>query len=463
MLTTLDGYTTPAGFHDEAVSPDGRLRPAVCAALEAIGRHDLGELCTSVAEALERQGVTFSSIDGDATFNLCPVPRVIEAGEWAGLEAGIAQRVAALNAFLADAYGEQAIVAAGVIPARAIETCPHFERSLRGRAAPGGIWVGIAGLDLVRDASGRFLVLEDNLTTPSGVAYAVAARESLREMLGDVVDSIRPLDGLADMLRDTLRAAAPSTAAGDPRLLVLTDGPDNAAYWEHAELARMIGAPLATPDDLEVREGVLWLSDHDARIDVVYRRTNEARAGSDVGRLLLEPWRRGTLGVVNAFGTMVADDKLLHAYVEEMISFYLGEEPLLPSVPTYDLSRPEVLAEHRDRLGELVVKPRIGYGGIGVMIGPHAEADEIARVGESIDERPGDFVAQEPIALSCQPTAIDGRLEPRHVDLRPFAFNLGDRVAVLPGGLTRVALDEGALVVNSSQNGGVKDTWILRS
>jgi uncharacterized circularly permuted ATP-grasp superfamily protein len=224
---------------------------------------------------------------------------------------------------------------------------------------------------------------------------------------------------------------------------------------------------LAEPGELEVAEGRLWLRPRgEARrspVDVVYRRTDDAAAGGPIGRLLLEPWRNGRLGVLNAYGTTVADDKLTHAYVDEIIRFYLGEEPELGSVPTYDLSDPEVFDRVRPRLRELVIKPRSGYGGIGVVIAPHAEPEDLDAVCAEVEESPGDFIAQETIALSSHPTAIDGRLVPRHVDLRPFIFCTGDEAEVMPGGLTRVALDEGALVVNSTQNGGAKDTWVLRA
>jgi uncharacterized circularly permuted ATP-grasp superfamily protein len=358
-------------------------------------------------------------------------------------------------------------VAAGIVPEDVIASSDYFERTLVGTRPPGGVWCGISGLDLVRGADGRLMVLEDNLRTPSGLAYTVAARRALEPLLGDVQPAPRPLDDLVGMLSATLHAAAPADARadGDPRIVVVTDGRDNSAFWEHQWIASRLHVPLVEPDELEVRGRRLWLrrrGERDPRpVDVVYRRTNGDRADDPIGQLLLEPWRHGTLGLVNAFGTGVADDKLAHAYVEEMVRFYLDEEPLLPSVPTYDLSRPEVLAEQRGRLGELVVKPRTGHGGVGIVVGPHAQAEDVEELGKALDESPGSFVAQELVQLSRHPTALDGRLVPRHVDLRPFIFHAGDTVSVLPGGLTRVAFTEGAMVVNSSQNGGAKDTWVL--
>ena len=466
----LVGYDVGTDYHDEAVDAAGAPRPASSAALAAVGRQGaLDGLCARLAGAVDRAGASFHSIDGDAEFKVDPVPRVLDAAEWARLEAGMVQRVRALDAFVGDVYGRRSIVAAGVLPETVIASCDYYERTLVGTGPPGGVWTGIAGLDLVRGADGRFLVLEDNLRTPSGMAYAVVARRILAGLLGEVEPAPRPLDGLVGMLAATLHAAAPDDARadGDPHVVVVTDGRDNAAFFEHQWIASNLHVPLVEPDELEVRGRRLWLrrrGERDPRpVDVVYRRTNGDRAVDPIGQILLEPWRHGTLGLINGFGTGVADDKLAHAYVEEMVRFYLGEEPLLASVPTYDLSRPEVLAEQRPRLAELVVKPRTGHGGVGIVVGPHARPEDVERVGAQIDADPGAFVAQELVSLSRHPTAIDGRLAPRHVDLRPFVFHAGDAVHVLPGGLTRVALTEGSLVVNSSQNGGAKDTWVLPS
>ncbi len=464
----LAAYPVAADCYDEAVAPDGALRPASRPALELLAATDLDALGTRLAGDVEERGVCFNSVDGTRGFVLDPVPRVVEAEEWAVLEAGLVQRVRALDAFVDDAYNDRRIVEAGVVPLEAIEGCAYYEPSLRGHRPPGGApWVGISGLDLVRGPDGRFAVLEDNLRTPSGMAYARVARQILAPLLAGLDPAPRPLDGLVGMLQSTLYTAAPPDAReGDgPFSVLLTDGRDNAAFFEHQWLARQLRVPLVEPHELETRGGRLWLhrrGERDLRpVDVVYRRSDQDRAGSPMGELLLEPWKRGTLGLVNAYGNGVADDKLVHGYVEAMVRFYLGEAPLMPSVPTYDLSRPEVLAEQLPRLSELVVKPRAGHGGVGIVIGPHATREAVARVTAAVRERPHDFVAQELVALSRHPTAINGRLEPRHVDLRPFVFHAGERVAVLPGGLTRVAFTEGSLVVNSSQNGGAKDTWVL--
>jgi uncharacterized circularly permuted ATP-grasp superfamily protein len=416
-----------------------------------------GELAAAVQHAVDGAGVTFGA-KGDERFRIDPVPRVIGAAEWAELEAGLAQRLRALDAFCADAYGERRIVREGVLPARLIDTCDTYEPELEGLRPP--VWVGVAGLDVVRAPDGRFRVLEDNLRTPSGMAYAVAARLTTETLLapGDAEEP-RPLGVLSELLASVIEAVAPSPG---PRAVVLTDGPDNAAYWEHGWLANALGVPLVTPGELVPAGRGLRRRDGEP-VDVVYRRTNADRVDSDVGRLLLEPWRAGALGLVNAFGIGVGDDKLAHAYVEDMVRFYLGEEPVLRSVRTFDLSVPGVLEEALDRLGELVVKPRSLYGGAGVVICPHAEAADVMRIRAAITESPADYIAQELVELSTHATIVGDALEQRRVDLRPFAFLGPDGEArVLPGGLTRVALDAGSLVVNSSQNGGAKDTWVLR-
>jgi uncharacterized circularly permuted ATP-grasp superfamily protein len=382
----------------------------------------------AAAEAATRH-VTFGG-----PFRLDPVPRVIAADEWERLEAGLIQRVRALDAWCADVYGERRIVRDGVVPERVIETADALEPSLRGTTQ--ARWVGIAGLDVVRAPDGRFLVLEDNLRTPSGMAYAVAARVAVERLLEPDVPPA-PLDGLRAMLESVL---------GPGRAVVLTDGPDNAAYWEHRELAELLEIPLVEAHSFDP-----------AGVDVVYRRTDAWQLDSPVGRRL-----DGRVRVVNAFGVGVGDDKLAHAYVEDMVRYYLGEEPLITSVRTFDLGRDEVLAEALDRLEELVVKPRAGYGGEGVVICPHAEPADVERVRADVRDAPADYIAQELVPLSEHATVIDGALAPRHVDLRPFVFlGLDGEGSALPGGLTRVALEEGTLVVNSSQNGGAKDTWIL--
>jgi uncharacterized circularly permuted ATP-grasp superfamily protein len=390
--------------------------------------HDPAALVDAARVAAE--GVTF---DG-GPFHLDPVPRVISADDWSVLEAGLLQRVRALDAFCADVYGSRQIVADGVMPARVIDTIDTLEPAMCGVTLDR--WVGTAGLDLVRAPDGRFLVLEDNLRTPSGMAYAVAARVTTLMLLQPERPPV-PVDGLRDMLR---------LALGDGRAAILTDGPSNSAYWEHRWLADLLEIPLHEPDGFDP-----------TAFDVVYRRTDASQLDSEVGRLL-----HGRVRIVNAYGVGVGDDKLAHAYVEDMVRYYLDEKPALGSVRTYDLGRPEMAAEVLDRIEELVVKPRAGYGGDGVVICPHAAHEDVVRVRDAVRAAPEDYIAQELVPLSQHPTVVDGAVALRHVDLRPFVFLGPDGSGrVYPGGLTRVALDEGALVVNSSQNGGAKDTWVL--
>jgi len=467
----LADYPVSEGVFDEAFSSTGTPRAHARAGIEAVARADPADLPGRVSRSLQRAGVRFSSIEGDPEFYVDPVPRVITASDWAPVKRGLAQRVRALNAFIADVYGDQRIVAEGVIPREVVTSADFYEPAMRAVKPSNGVWIGVSGLDLVRDQDGEWLVLEDNVRTPSGFAYLHATRRALLEHIAVPPDATpRPLDGEVDLLADALRAAAPESARGRraPQAAVLTDGEHNSAYWEHAWLSRQLGIPLVTPDELEVLDGALWLRARGLReprrIDVIYRRTNADRLDSDVGRLLIEPVKRGTLGLVNQYGTGVADDKLTHAYVEQMIRFYVGEEPVLRSVPTYDLAQPDQLEEALDVFDELVLKPRAGHGGVGVLIAPHADREDIEATRAEVIADPKAWIAQRMVMLSTHPTVVEGgRLAPRHIDLRPFVF-LGEGATprVLPGGLTRVARSEGALVVNSSQNGGAKDTWVMR-
>jgi uncharacterized circularly permuted ATP-grasp superfamily protein len=356
------------------------------------------------------------------------------------------------------------------VPWSAIESAEFFEPRMAELPPASGRWITIAGLDLVRDGDGPFVVLEDNVRTPSGIAYAVAARDALSGHLSVPAGMrVRSLEPVYEWLGEALRAAAPASAGEDPSVVVLTDGPSNSAYYEHGAIAHRLGYPLVRPEDLHPRRGRLFARTDDGivHVDVVYRRTNEDRLFDAAGELttlgvaLLGPLEAQTLGCVNAFGTGVADDKLVHVYVEEMVRYYLEEEPLLASVPTLDLSTPSALESTLERIGELVVKPRSGSGGIGVVVGPHADAQELAAVSRELAAAPERFIVQETLHLSRQPTVCGDGLELRHVDLRPFTFAVGERVEIFPGGLTRVALERDSLVVNSSQRGGAKDTWVL--
>jgi len=436
---------------------------------ESLGDADLRELSAAVARDTRRRGVSFGSGGGERAFRIDPIPRVIDACEWQRLADGVAQRVRALELFVRDVYGDRRIVASGVVPAASLRDAQHYEPRLMGAGEHIRSWITVAGLDVVRDSDGSFKVLEDNLRTPSGIAYAVAAREVMGAHLPPPADlRVRSLEGAFQTLGEALRAAALCNDE-DPMIVLLSDGERNSAYYEHATIARHLGLPLVRAEQLSVRRGRLYanLAQGERAVDVVYRRTDEDRLADEHGRptavaqLLLQPILNGRLACVNAFGTGVADDKLLHAYVESMVRFYLGEEPLLRSVPTYDPSQPGVLEMILQRIDELVVKPRSGHGGYGVVIGPHARPEDLRATAAALSRAPQRFVAQETIMLSRHPTVTDGRLEPRHIDLRPFAISSGEDVHVLPGGLTRVAFERDALVVNSSQNGGSKDTWVL--
>jgi uncharacterized circularly permuted ATP-grasp superfamily protein len=449
-VSVLDGYRSDT--YDDAVAPDGSVRPAARAVMDAVLATDLAALGAAVRAEVDALGIRFESVDGDDTWHVDPIPRVIPSAEWEPLAAGLAQRVRALNAFVADVYGRRRIVAAGVVPQRVLDSADHLEPSMAGVRPPGDVWIGIAGLDVVRDAAGEWMMLEDNVRTPSGLGYWPAARRATLRGLDLPPEALpRSIDGLGDALRRVL-------GRGDA--VVLTDGPDNAAFWEHQWIAEQLGVPLVEPRDLDARDGRLY--HHGTIVEAVYRRTNDDEVDSEVGRLLHPVVAAGGVRLINCFGTGIADDKLAHAYVPDMIRFYLGEEPLLQQVETFDLGQPRTLQRALDVFDELVVKDRGSYGGTGVVVCPHAERADVEELRERVCAAPGEYVAQRLVGLSTHPTEIHGTLAPRHVDLRPFVLMSAlDDIRVLPGGITRVALDPGALVVNASQNGGAKDTWVV--
>jgi carboxylate-amine ligase len=449
---------------DEAVAPDGSDRPHHAPALAAVRGRDLRALAADLDADVRRAGLRHGVGEHEHDFRIDPVPRVLQQAEWDHLAAGVVQRVLALEAFAADAHGAREAVRAGVVPAEVLETSRYLAAEVPTPTA----YVGMAGPDVVRGADGRLVVLEDNVRTPTMLAYALAARDLVGGRL-DVEPAPHPVrEAAGAAARAMLRAATP---VADPVVAVLGDGPRSGVAWEITALAELVGAPAVVAEDLR-RHGDHLLLPDGRPVDVLWRRTSEERlrddAGrlSDLGELLLAPLRAGTVAVVNAFGSGVADDKRAYCYVEELVRFYRGEEPLLRSVPSYDLGEPGRLAQVLPRLHELVVKPRSGSGGHGVLIGPRASREQVERAREVVAAEPGEWVAQELVALSTHPTVVDGALVPRHVDLRPFAFatgpGTGDRgITVLPGGFTRVALREGDLVVNASQGGGGKDTWVV--
>jgi uncharacterized circularly permuted ATP-grasp superfamily protein len=446
-------YRPTGGALDEAFDGDGAVRRAYAAVLAALETTSAAAAAETIAAGVERDGVVHGADDSAHPLLVDAVPRVFEAEEWARLEAGLSQRIAALEAFVADAFGAREAFRAGIVPPDLLDRCPWFEDELAALSYRGPR-IGVAGPDIVRDARGEFVVLEDNVRTPTLMAFAVAARRLVAAQLPGAPRP-RPFEG-------ALRAALLEMAGGGA-VAILGREPGNIVWWELEELSRMTGWPLVGIDDLADRDGRLVLREDGSRVDVVWRRTNEDRLRGDDGRLtalgslLLEPLRSGTVRVINALGTGVADDKRTYVYVERLVRFYCGAEPLLRSVPAWDLADDEQRAEALARVDELVIKPRDGAGGDGVVLGPHASEAKLSKLRADIEADPGAWIAQEPVALSTHPTVVDGRLAPRHVDLRPFV--VGGHV--LPGGLSRFAQGAGELVVNCAQGGGGKDVWVL--
>ena len=463
---SASSYSPESHCFDEAFDRDGTVRPPYAPLLEAFEEQDLGELRSRVEARVAGQGLTFGP---DEPIAVDPVPRLIEAAEWAQLEPGLLQRARALNAFVADAYGPQRIFDAGVVPRHLIESSDGYEPVMRGLIDADAPPATVAGLDLVRDEEGRFRVLEDNLRMPSGACYALAVREVVAPEIG-AAPAPRPLEGYMEKMRAALLAAAPS-GHGEANAVILSDGPANGAWYEHERFGHELGLPVVTTDQLEVSRGRLFARHGRGReqIDVIYRRLDEDRLCdpqgnlTDLGELLLPALRSGRLRCANAFGTGLADDKLTHAYVERMIDFYLGEEPILRSVPSFDLSDEDDRAQAMERLDELVIKPRGGFGGHGVTIMPRATEPERRRAIGLLRRRPEQFIAQETIEISSHPTVVGAGLQPRHIDLRPFVVSCPDGEAAMCGGLTRYAQGAGEMVVNSSQGGGCKDTWVLQN
>ena len=470
----FDGYRLGAAW-DEMIAADGSPRAPYRMLHESIERSGTGELRAGVdalARAYLDQGVTFDVGGEERPFPLDILPRVIDDESWSTIEKGVRQRVATLEAFLADVYGNRRVVSDGVVPRSVITTSKHYHREAFGIEPANGVRVHVSGIDLIRDEQGEFRVLEDNVRVPSGVSYVLANRAAMRQQWADVLGRVRlrPVSHYPQRLLAALRAAAPAGVA-DPCVVVLTPGVYNSAYFEHAWLARAMGVELVEGRDLVCSGGVVRMRDTsgERRVDVIYRRTDDEwldpvqfRADSTLGCPgLLTAARAGNVTIANAVGNGVADDKLIYTYLPDLVRYYLGEEPVLKNVDTWRLEDPGALEEVLDRLDELVVKPVDGAGGKGLVIGPQASKDELEALRKRLIVDPRGWIAQPVVQLSTVPTLIGDEIAPRHVDLRPFAVNDGDDVWVLPGGLTRVALPEGSLVVNSSQGGGSKDTWVL--
>ncbi len=467
---------------DEMFGPAGdagvRAQYAAVAAWLAEFPHEVMTTRRRQAELFFRRiGITFAVYgDPDAAERLIPfdiVPRILGQAEWSAMEAGLVQRVAALNAFLADVYGKQEILRAGIIPEELVLRNPGYNLAMVGKRPVGDIWVHIAGIDLVRTDADDFYVLEDNARTPSGVSYMLENREVMLKLVPELFGKlrIRPVETYPDLLLDMLHSVAPAGAGATPTAVLLTPGQHNSAFYEHSFLADKLGIELVEGSDLFVRDERVFMrtTEGPRRVDVIYRRLDDAfldplvfRPDSMLGVAgLMSAYDAGNVSICNAVGTGVADDKAIYSYMPEIVRFYTGAEPILKNVPTWRCREPEALAYVLDHLSELVVKEVDGSGGYGMLVGPHAPAATIAAFAAKLRATPDKFIAQPTLALSTCPTLCDTGIEARHVDLRPFVLTGTGGSRIVPGGLTRVALTQGSLVVNSSQGGGTKDTWVV--
>ena len=472
------GYNTSDSYSeafDEMFDAAGTVRgpyKGIYAELAPSDVSDLKGRAEALARAFIDQGITFSLSGQERPFPLDLVPRVISAAEWSRLERGITQRVKALEMYLDDIYGDQEILNDGVIPRRLISSCEHFHRQAVGIVPPNGVRIHVAGIDLIRDEKGNFRVLEDNLRSPSGVSYVMENRRTMARVFPNLFAThrVRAVDDYASHLLRALRNSA-ATNEADPTVVVLTPGVYNSAYFEHSLLARQMGVELVEGRDLFCRDNQVYMrtTEGERQVDVIYRRIDDEfldplqfRADSVLGVAgLVNAARAGNVVISSAIGNGVGDDKLVYTYVPTIIEYYLREKPLLANVDTYRCWLDEEREEVLDRISELVIKPVEGSGGYGIVFGPDASDKELATISKKIRDDPRSWIAQPMMELSTVPTRIDGTLAPRYVDLRPFAVNDGNDVWVLPGGLSRVALVEGSRVVNSSQGGGSKDTWVL--
>ena len=473
MADPLLGRYDPGAFWCE-ISRPGANQP-IRDRLAALSLDELKRRAADADAELRDLGITFTVYsERDAADRVLPfdcIPRVLSAEDWARIEAGVRQRVAALNHLLHDIYHDGKVLADGVIPADLILGNSNYKPMMRGVDLPHRTYVNVCGTDIVRDAAGEFLVLEDNARTPSGVGYVVENRHMMMRAFPDMLEGIalRPVADYGGRLLQALREVAPP--AEDPQVVLLSPGPYNSAYFEHVFLAREMGVPLVEGRDLVVEDGDrVWMRTTGglARVDTIYRRVDDDfldpeafRADSGLGVPgLMRAYRAGKVALANAVGTGVADDKAVYAYMPRVIRYYLDQDPILSNVETHICREPDALRYTLDHLAELVVKPVGEAGGYGITIGPRASKGELEECRARLLADPANYISQPCLALSVAPTLVEDGVEPRHVDLRPFAVT-GERTWVLPGGLTRVALRRGSLVVNSSQGGGSKDTWVL--
>lgn len=466
------------GFFDEMFACPGEPRPHYQPLLERFQEMSGGEFARKRALAdssFLSQGITFTVYnDAQGTERIFPfdlIPRIIPAEEWAHLERGLTQRITALNLFLKDVYGEQRILKEKVVPEEYVLSAAHYRPEFVGFQVPRDIYIHVCGTDLIRDEDGRYLVLEDNGRCPSGVSYVLENRQAMKRVFPRLFArySVRPVDDYAQNLLNVLRYVAPSAKA-DPTVVLLTPGVYNSAYYEHSFLARSMGIEIVEGRDLFVENARVFM--HTTKgprpVDVIYRRIDDDFLDPRVFRPdsllgvpgLVEAYAKGNVSLANSIGTGVADDKAMYYFVPRMIKFYLGEDPILPNVETYLSSDERERAYILEHLPELVVKSANESGGYGMLVGPHSTREQIEEFRQKILANPRNFIAQPTIALSRSPSYADGAIEGRHVDLRPYIL-YGEKISILPGGLTRVALRKGSLVVNSSQGGGSKDTWVV--
>ncbi len=466
-------------FFDEMFAEGGAVRPhyrMLADRLSTVSLPEFERRRAAVDLAFLRRGVTFTVYnDSEGTERIFPfdmVPRIIPAREWERLEAGLIQRITALNLFLHDLYHEQKIIKDKVIPAAQVLSARHFRREFMNFSVPKDIYVHICGTDLIRDRNGNYLVLEDNLRCPSGVSYMIENRSAMRRAFPNLFQSygVRPVEGYSDTLLKSLLHIAPPRS-DRPNVVLLTPGVYNSAYFEHCFLARQMGIPIVEGRDLLVRDAFVYMRTTAGLIpvDVIYRRIDDDfldpavfRSDSMLGVPgLVAAYRAGNVALANSIGTGVADDKVIYAYIPKVIKYYLDQEAILPNVPTYLASEPADRKYILEKMEGLVVKSANEAGGYGMLIGPASTKEEVADFRAKVAANPRNFIAQEPVALSRSPTWFGNGLEGRHIDLRPYVL-CGAKTVVTPGGLTRVALRKGSLVVNSSQGGGSKDTWVLK-
>lgn len=474
----FENYNTES-INDELFRLDGTPRQGAKLLIEQLNgltMDEIRERQQSMDRSLLHMGITFTVYgDESGTEKIFPfdlVPRIVEAFEWSHIEAGLKQRIRALNQFIDDIYHQQQIVNDGILPRELLEKAKSFRHQCVGLNPPGGIWCHITGTDLVRHSDGAIYVLEDNLRCPSGVSYVLQNRMIMKRTFPQVfaASNVRPVTDYPSRLYNTLAQLAPSYVQ-DPVVVVLTPGIYNSAYYEHSFLAQQMGVELVEGRDLVVQDGYVYMRTTDGfqRVDVIYRRIDDDfidplafRPDSMLGVPgLFDVYRQGHVALANAPGTGVADDKVIYAFVPEMIRYYLNEEPILPNVPTFVCARDDDRNYVLNNLDQLVVKAANEAGGYGMLIGPHSSREQQAEFAEKIKQDPRNYIAQPTLTLSRVPTLIDDHFEGRHVDLRPYILYGKDGIWVLPGGLTRVALRRGSLVVNSSQGGGSKDTWVV--